>query len=126
MKRYFNLMNNYKDLKVYQKSYALALRIHEVTQKFALQREASDLIDQVRRASRSIPTNIAEGYGRKESQKDFRRFLWISLGSNDEVFVHLDFLKDLGYITPEDHKELTHGHNEVGKMLYGLIQSLKI
>lgn len=117
-------MANFKDLKVYQKSYQLALEIHELSLELP-QEIQFDLADQIRRASRSIPTNIAEGYGKKSSQKDFCRYLLIAMGSKDEMLVHLDFLKDLKYISSERHTSLVSNYEETGKMLFGLIKSLE-
>ena len=89
--------NNYEKLEVFKISYIVALHVHKMSLKLPKEIQF-DLADQVRRASRSIPTNIAEGYGKRISQKDFKRFLWIAVGSKDEMIVHLNFLKDLGYV----------------------------
>jgi len=72
----------YKDLDVYKRSYKLALRIYNFS--FKLPKELQyDLGDQIRRASRSIPSNIAEGYSRNKSVKDKINFLNDALGSNE-------------------------------------------
>ena len=117
-------MPGFSDLKVYKKSYELALNIHKISIKLPKEIQYN-LADQIRRASKSIPTNIAEGYGKKEFQKEFKRFLFISLGSKDEVLVHLNFLKDLNYISTEIFNDLESQYNELGRMLYGLVKSLK-
>ncbi len=74
------MIKSYRDLRVYQQSYELGKGIHQVTQQFPTH-EQYELGRQLRRAALSIPLNIAEGYGKKESSADFKRFLLIALGS---------------------------------------------
>ena len=88
------MIKDYKDLEIYKRSYKLALRTHEITRSFP-ENEKYDLTSQIRRCSKSVPTNMAEGFGR-QSKEEFRRFLKISLGSCNELQVHLEFSKDLG------------------------------
>src|ERR1700682_3189806 len=112
---------SYKDLRVYQRSYALALEIHKITLKFPAQ-ERWELGNQLRRVVTSVPINIAEGYGRKRSPEDFKHFLVIALGSNNEVNVILDLVKDLGYLQEDQHKKLAQENTEIGKGINKLIQ----
>ncbi|MFV8379539.1 four helix bundle protein [Flavobacterium sp. LB3R33] len=77
--------------------------------------EKFGLTNQLRRASVSIPSNIAEGSSR-QSNKDFARFLEIAIGSAYEVETQILISSDLGFITPEDLKELTDMLNEIIKM----------
>ncbi len=112
---------SYKDLRVYQRSYVLALEIHKVTLKFPVQ-ERRELGNQLRRAATSVPINIAEGYGRKRSPEDFKHFLVIALGSNNEVNVILDLVRDLGYLQEDQHKKLAQENIEIGKGINKLIQ----
>src|ERR1700686_2774217 len=105
---------SYKDLRIYQRSYELALEIHKITAKFPVQ-ERRELGSQLRRAVTSVPINIAEGYGRKRSPEDFRRFLVIALGSSNEVCVILDLVRDLGYLPIEIHLRLAQECTEIGK-----------
>ena len=112
---------SYKDLRVYQRSYEIALEIHRITAKFPVQ-ERRELGNQLRRAATSVPINIAEGYGRKRSPEDFKRFLVIALGSNNEVNVILDLGKDLGYLQEDQHKKLAQENTEIGKGINKLIQ----
>ena len=83
--------------------------------------ELYGLISQIKRAATSIPLNIAEGYGKRESEKEFKRFLMMAQGSCDEMHVLLDICRDLGYIRQEDYQEAYKRYDEVGKMLSGLI-----
>ena len=114
------MIQSYKDMEIYKRSYKLALELHKVTIDFP-EKERYDLVGQIRRCSKSIPTNIAEGYGRK-SKEDFKRFLKISLGSCNELQVHFDFSKDLGYMTEEVYKRLSKENEEIGKMIYSTIK----
>ena len=117
------MINGYEDLEIYKRSYKLALNIHERTKKFP-EIERYDITSQIRRCSKSIPTNIAEGYGRK-SRDEFKRFARMSLGSCNEMQVHLSFCKDLGYISKEEYERYQREYNEVGKMLNVSIQKWK-
>ncbi len=112
---------SYKDLRIYQCSYDLALEIHKITTNFPTH-ERRELGSQLRRAATSVPINIAEGYGRKRSPEDFRRFLVIALGSNNEVSVILDLVRDLGYLQEEIHLKLARENTEIGKGINKLIQ----
>ena len=114
------MIKSYREMEIYKRSYKLALKLHKITIKFP-ENERYDLVSQIRRCSKSIPTNIAEGYGRK-SKEDFKRFLKISLGSCNELQVHLDFCKDLNYISVEIYKEISKENEEIGRMIYATIE----
>ena len=115
---------NYKDLGVFQKSYLLALEIHKLRLRFP-SIEQRELASQLRRSSKSIPANIAEGMGKSLSSRDIKRYLRIALGSNDETKTWLMFSKDLGYIDDSSFNVFTERYEEVGKMLWGLIHKVK-
>ena len=114
-------VRSYRDLRIYQRSYQAALTIHQFTLQLPAF-ERGELGSQLRRASKSIPINIAEGYGRKSSPDDFRRFLVIALGSCDEVSVLLDFARDLKYLGDKDYARLKAAFEEIGKGLNKAIQ----
>jgi four helix bundle protein len=118
------MIKSFRDLRVYQRAYELTLRIHRLTLRFP-NFERYELGRQMREASRSIPANIAEGYGRKKSSSDFKRFLQIALGSCDEMTVWLDLAKDLGYLKEEEYRGLKESYEEVGKGINRLIQVWK-
>ena len=118
------MIETYKDLKVYQKAYETSLRIHRITYKFP-SFERVELGGQIRRATKSIALNVAEGFGRQSSLEDFKSFLKIALGSCQEVKVLLDYSKDLKYITDEEHNELMKDYEEVSKMLVKMIKEWK-
>ena len=113
----------YEDLKVYEKSYKSALSIYRMTERFPKE-EIYGLTSQIRRAATSIPLNIAEGYAKKESQAEFKRYLMIALGSSDEMQVLLDFVKDLGYIDLETQQKAREVYKEIAKMLNKMVRSI--
>jgi four helix bundle protein len=107
-------------LDVYQRAYGLALELHKTSLKFP-KIEQFALADQIRRASKSICANIAEGFARQRSSSaDFHRFIVLALGSSDEMKVWLSFCADLGYVPAEDAKRLREDYSIVARMLHGL------
>ena len=114
-------ISSYRDLRIYQRSYEAALEIHKITLRFP-GFERSELGSQLRRAATSIPINIAEGYGRKRSPDDFKRFLVIALGSCDEVSVLLHLVHDLKYLSGEIFAKWNAEYVEIGKGINKLIQ----
>ena len=116
-------MGTYKDLKVWQKSMLLARRIYEVTARYPVE-ERFGLVSQMRRCVISIPSNIAEGYGR-EGEREHSHFLFISLGSSNELETQLILSHDFQYICEEDYNETMNLNSEVNKMLSSLIYKLK-
>ena len=118
------MIQSYEDLEVYQRSYKKALEIHKLSQELP-QEERYELGSQIRRAATSIPINIAEGYGKKESTQEFKRFITIARGSCDETKVLVDLIKDLGYISQEKHEEIKEEYKTIGKMLYKLHNAWK-
>ncbi len=81
------------------------------------------LADQIRRASKSIPTNIAEGYGKRKSAKEFKHYLSIALGSSNEMVVHLEIARELNYSKAETCNSLIEEYTVICKMLYRLIEN---
>jgi four helix bundle protein len=116
-------MQDYRNLVVWQKAHKLTLQTYEVP-AYLREPEAWPLRDQLLRAAISIPSNIAEGAGRG-SDPDFRRFLWHSLGSCNELEYDLLLARDLRFLQGATHSRLTTQLEEVRRMLTGLVQSLK-
>jgi four helix bundle protein len=116
-------MQNYKDLKVWEKAHEFTLRVYEVTKTFPKE-EIYSLTNQLRRASSSIPANIAEGCG-KNSQPDFANFLNIALGSANEAEYHLILSKDLKYLKEDNYEELCKTINDIKAMLIALIAKVR-
>jgi four helix bundle protein len=115
------VIKSYKDLEVYKRSYELALKTHQLTLNFP-EIERHELGSQLRRATKSIPLNIGEGYGKKNSANEFKRFLVMAIGSCDEVKILIEFARDLGYISQNTYKGLKNEYEQLGKMLYRLHQ----
>jgi four helix bundle protein len=111
-----------RDLEVYQRSRRLMLEVHKIVVRFP-DFEKFDLADQMRRASKSVPTTMAEGYALRESVKEFKRYLRVSLGSANEMEIHIENARDLGYIDRETAQRLIDEYQIVGKQLTRLIAS---
>ncbi|MGC4037468.1 MAG: four helix bundle protein [Chitinophagaceae bacterium] len=116
-------MQNYKELKVWAKAHAFTLKVYEITKSFPKD-ELYSLTNQVRRASSSIPANIAEGCG-KNSQGELAHFLNISLGSANEAEYFLLLAKDLRYLGETGFIELEDNINEIKAMLISLINKVR-
>ena len=111
------------ELKVYEKSYKAALAVYRMSKEFPYE-EIYGLTSQIRRAATGIPLNIAEGYSKKDSQAEFKRFVSMALGSSDEVQVLLRFAKDLGYISKDIYERSYAEYKEISRMLNGLKESI--
>jgi len=112
------------DMVVFQKAYAAALEAHRIAQTFP-KHEQYELASQLRRSSKSICANLAEGRARQQgSSADFRRFALIALGSADESALWCRFAKDLGYIGDDQYAQLHEQFREIARMLNGLISKL--
>lgn len=119
-------MSGYKDLEVYRGAYQLALELHQITMERFPHNEQLELASQLRRASKSIAFNIAEGYGKmKNSKLEFVRFLYMAMGSANEVAVQLEFSKDLGYVKEAEFVELADRCDKIGRQINRLIESQK-
>lgn len=116
-------MRSFKTLTVWEKSHQLTLQIYRESKSFPSD-EKFGLTSQLRRASASVPANIAEGCGRG-TDPELRRFLEIAMGSASEVEYHLLLARDLGYVPPTRHQELETLTCEVKRMLAAFIRKLK-
>ena len=117
------MLKNYKELNVWQKSYELCLKIYGITTKFP-NAEGYGLTSQVRRSAVSIPSNIAEGYGRKTTA-DYIRMLYIAYGSVCELETQVLLAGDLGFIEKGELKPIKKDIAEIERMLKALIKSLE-
>jgi len=117
------MLKNYKELKVWQKSYQSCLEVYKITKGFPKE-EVYGLTSQIRRAAVSVPSNIAEGYGRKTTP-EYIRSLYIAYGSNCELETQVLLSYDLGYIKDENMKKIQEEIGEVERMLKALIKSLE-
>ena len=116
------MLKNFKELNVWQKAYHLCLEIYRVTRKFPKE-EIYGLTSQMRRSAVSIPSNIAEGYGRKTTG-EYIQSLYIAYGSNCELETQILLSGDLGFVEQEGLLRLQKEIGDVERMLKGLIKSL--
>lgn len=115
-------MQDFKELKVWQKAHQLALDAYQMTSRFPRE-EMFGLTSQIRRAAVSIAANIAEGRSRG-GDGDFKRFLQIAQGSAAELDYELLLARELHYITPEQHAGIQSQVEEARRMLNRFIQTL--
>jgi four helix bundle protein len=117
-------MPDYRTNKAWQHAHHLVLEIYESTKAGFPSHEKFGLVSQMRRAAVSIPANIAEGSGRA-SPKEYLQFLHIAKGSLNELEYYLLLAQELRFIPAETSVTLLNVHQEVGKTLSGLIESLR-
>jgi len=116
-------MKDFRQLKVWEKSHQLALAIYKATKEFPKE-ELYGLTSQIRRASMSIPTNIAEGCGRN-TDADFARFLQMTMGSASETEYQLILARDLEFLPKGEHEKLHNDVEEVKRMLASLLKTIR-
>lgn len=114
------MITSFLDLEVYQESFQLSIEIEELLKTYPGS-EKYLLSDQMRRAARSIPAQIAEGYARRESIKDFQRYLRDCIGEGNEMINHLLLSKHKDYIKKPGYVDLLiERYNKVNKKLINL------
>ncbi|MGO9126719.1 MAG: four helix bundle protein [Terriglobales bacterium] len=116
-------MRNYRDLKVWERAHTLTLAICKSTQPFPSD-ERFGLTSQIRRSCSSIPTNLAEGCGRR-SDGEMARFIQIAMGSGAELSYHLLLSRDLGLLDNAEYARLDAELSGIMRMLSGLSQKLR-
>lgn len=116
-------MKNFRDLAVWEKAHRLVLEIYRETRSFP-DEEKYGLTSQIRRSSASVPTNIAEGCGRR-GDRELARYCDIAMGSASEMEYQLCLALDLGYLPPEVHKQLESKTQEVRRMLNAFLKRLR-
>jgi four helix bundle protein len=116
----------YKKLKIYRLAHDLAIRIHKMTlalPKFEMHEEGS----QVRRSSKSVSSNIVEGYGFRRYKQEYIHYLTRALASSLETVEHLDFLMETESLRDENlYKSLCEGYKELNSMLFRFIESVEL
>jgi len=113
----------FKSLIVWRNAYQFTLDIYKLTSKFPRE-ELYGLTSQLRRASYSIPLNIAEGYTRS-GNKEFLQFLTISRGSSAEIETLLLLSRDLGFVSVDEYQSFEGKRKKITKILQGLINSVR-
>ena len=109
-----------KDLRVYRKAYKLAMEIFHLSKEWPSE-ERYSLVDQIRRASRSVCSNLREGWAKRRYEAHFISKLTDSDGENSETDTWLDFALDCGYLDPSDHLRLTAECKQIGSMLGSML-----
>ena len=117
------MLKSFRELKVWQKSYDLCLDVFRITKNFPGE-ERYVLSSQMRRSALSIPSNIAEGYGRK-TRADYIRILYIAYGSACELDTQISLSGDLNYLQMTEIENIKEEISEVGIMLRALIRALE-
>jgi len=117
------MLKSYKELKVWQKAYNLCIEIYKITKTFPKE-ELYGLTSQIRRAAVSVPSNIAEGYGRKTTP-EYLRSLYIAYGSSCELETQILLSGDLGLMKVEALNKLQADLGEVERMLKALIKAVE-
>jgi four helix bundle protein len=116
------MLNGHRDLKVYQLAFKLAMEVFTQSKSFP-QDERYALTSQIRRSSRSVAANIAEGFRKRQYPSMFVSKLADSDAEATETQVWLDFARDCGYLPPERYKNLAAGYDEIGRMLGSMMAS---
>ena len=114
------MLRGHRDLKVFQLAYGLAMEIFQLSKSFPV-KEKYSLTDQIRRSSRSVAANIAEGFRKRRYPNMLINKLTDCDGEATETQIWLDFALDCGYMSQQDHDRLISGYEEVGKMLGGMM-----
>ena len=118
-----SFVSRVEELEVFGRAYRVSLEVHRASLEFP-RIEQFALADQVRRASKSICANLAEGFGRQQQSKpEFRRFLMMALGSADEMQVWTMYCRDLGYIGADMAERWQGEYREIARMLTALHRS---
>jgi four helix bundle protein len=117
------IIRSYRDLKAWQKGMELVREIYRVSRKFPKE-ELFGLMSQIRRAAVSVPSNIAEGHA-KLSRKEYQHFLGHARGSLAEIETQILIAKDLDYLNEIDMNYILNLSAEVGRVLNGLLASLR-
>jgi four helix bundle protein len=117
------MIQSFRDLQIWQKSMQLAVATYQLTRDFPRE-ELYGLTSQIRRSAVSVPSNIAEGQGRL-NLGEFKQFLGIARGSNCELQTQLEIAVALGFGKPELLRDAGSLSQEVGKMIYAFLESLK-
>lgn len=118
------MIKSFRDLEVYQESYKLMIIVHKAVKTFPVY-ERNDLASQIRRASKSCPSNIAEGYAKRRFEKEFKKHLDSAVGSANEMEVHIETARDLGYWQRDFCEDLLNRYLKLGGKLTNLRNNWK-
>ncbi len=117
----FSAIRSYEDIEAFKRAMSLLSPVHRLALSLP-DYERYELASQIRRASKSVPTNIAEGYGKRRSSRNFKMYLEHALGSVNEMVVHLQIAECLEYVRHEDCEGLIAQYRSIGQLLVRLIE----
>ena len=117
----FSAIRSYEDIEAFKRAMSLLPPVHRLILTLPAY-ERYELASQMRRASKSVPTNIAEGYGKRRSARNFKVYLEHALGSANEMVVHLQVAECLEYIRHEDCEGLIAQYRSIAQLLVRLIE----
>ena len=113
-----------EDLQVFTKAYDASLKLHETSLSWPKHEQFNGIADQIRRASKGICANLAEGFGKQAySKAEFKRYISIAIGSADELRVWLSYASDLNYMPLQEAKSYRDTYQTIAKMLSGLYKN---
>ncbi len=118
------MIKTFRDLEVYQESYKLMVLVHSAVKTLPVY-ERNDLASQIRRASKSVPANIAEGWAKRRFEKEFKHHLDSAIGSANEMEVHIETARDLGYWQKDFCEDLLNRYQKLGGKLTNLQRNWK-
>jgi len=118
------VIKTFRDLEVYKESYELMIIVHKEVKKLPVY-ERNDLASQMRRASKSCPSNIAEGWAKRRFEKEFKRHLDAAIGSANEMEVHIETARDLNYWNKNLCEDLLKRYSYLGGKLNNLRNNWK-
>jgi four helix bundle protein len=118
------MIQTFQDLEVYQLSRKMEVEIFHLTRRFPVE-EKYALTDQIRRSSRSVKANLAEGWGKRRYVDVFKRHLIDSLGSKDETLSWLESALDCAYISESEYQILRDSYDAIGSKIYQLWKNWK-
>ena len=115
-------VSSIEDLDVFRRAYAISLDLHQASLRFPKIEQFGGLADQMRRASKSICANLAEGFGKqRQSNLEFKRYLLMAVGSADEMQVWLRYCADLKYVDQKTCMRWRDEYRQIARMLQGLV-----
>jgi len=117
----FSAIRSYEDIEAFRRAMGVLAPIHRLALRLP-DHERYELASQMRRARKSVPTNIAEGYGKRRSVRNFKMYLEHALGSANEMIVHLEIAERLEYVRHEDCESLIVQYRSISQMLVRLIE----
>ena len=117
-------LRSHEDLEAYKLSMDLLVRVHDVCKRLPPE-EKYELGSQMRRASKSIPANVAEGFSKRASVNEFKHYMRTAMASANEMETHLHVTERLGYLPSAELGELIDGYNHIGRQLNRLITNWK-